>query len=99
MAPDAALRMAVYQEGQRSFNSGAPCPYVDWRAKTWAKGRAAAVEYFTRVAAVEEVTSPSQRRDAQGRLLPLMLSELVRAAQAALSEHGDLPLVFGDGKA
>lgn len=39
MNPDAARRMAVYQEGQRAFNSGAPCPYIDWRAKTWKKGR------------------------------------------------------------
>jgi len=46
MKPDALLRMNIYQEGQRAFRSGAPCPYTDWRAKTWAKGRAAAQEYF-----------------------------------------------------
>jgi hypothetical protein len=45
MTPDAKLRMDVYQEGQRAFNSGAVCPYTDWRAKTWAKGRAAAEAY------------------------------------------------------
>lgn len=42
MSPDAKLRMDVYQEGQRAFNAGAACPYTDWRARTWAKGRAAA---------------------------------------------------------
>lgn len=47
MSPDAKLRMDVYQEGQRAYRSGAPCPYSDWRAKTWAKGRADAQAYFT----------------------------------------------------
>lgn len=47
MSPDAQLRMQVYQEGQRAYRSGAHCPYTDWRAKTWAKGRAAAEDYFT----------------------------------------------------
>lgn len=47
MTPDAQLRMEVYQAGQRAFNSGGVCPYssTDWRAKTWAKGRAAAAAY------------------------------------------------------
>lgn len=45
--PDARLREAVYQEGQRAYRSGAPCPYSDWRAKTWTKGLAAAQGYFT----------------------------------------------------
>lgn len=47
MSPDAKLRMDVYQEGQRAYRSGATCPYSDWRAKTWAKGRAAAQDYWT----------------------------------------------------
>jgi len=42
MKADAELRMNVYQEGQRAFNARTPCPYTDWRAKTWEKGRAAA---------------------------------------------------------
>lgn len=46
MSPDAQLRMQVYQEGQRAYLSGAHCPYADWRAKTWSKGRAAAAEYW-----------------------------------------------------
>ena len=45
MQPDAQLRMQVYQEGQRAFNSGAACPYTDWRAGTWAKGRAVAEKH------------------------------------------------------
>lgn len=46
MTPDAKLRMDVYQEGQRAFSSGAICPYTDWRAKTWEKGRAASKEWY-----------------------------------------------------
>lgn len=42
MEADAKLRMGVYQEGQRAFRTGAPCPYADWRAKTWERGHAAA---------------------------------------------------------
>lgn len=42
MSPDAKLRMDVYQEGQRAFNSGAGCPYTDWRLRTWLKGYDAA---------------------------------------------------------
>ena len=45
MKPDAELRMMVYQEGQRAFNAGIPCPYADWRAGTWEKGRLAAQKY------------------------------------------------------
>lgn len=45
MSPDAQLRMEVYQEGQRAFNAGTPCPYHDWRAGTWGKGYAAAKKY------------------------------------------------------
>lgn len=45
MKPDAERRMLVYQEGQRAFSSGAACPYTDWRAGTWAKGKAAAENY------------------------------------------------------
>lgn len=30
--------------------------------------------------------------DKDGNLLPLMLSDLIRIAQAALDEHGDLPV-------
>lgn len=54
MSPDALLRMNVYQEGQRAYRSGAHCPYTDWRAKTWAKGRAAAEEYFSTLVRQEE---------------------------------------------
>jgi hypothetical protein len=46
MSPDAELRMNVYQEGQRAYRSGVPCPYSDWRAKTWAKGYAAGEAYY-----------------------------------------------------
>lgn len=49
MTPDAKLRMEVYQQGQRAYRSGAPCPYSDWKAKTWEKGRQAAREYWERV--------------------------------------------------
>lgn len=49
MDPKAYLRMTVYQEGQRAFNSGAPCLYNDWRAKTWAKGFEAAKVYHERL--------------------------------------------------
>ena len=46
MSPDAELRMNVYQEGQRAYRSGVPCPYSDWRATTWAKGYAAGEAYY-----------------------------------------------------
>ena len=46
MKPDALLRMTVYQEGQRAYRSGDECPYTDWRAGTWAKGREAAGVYL-----------------------------------------------------
>jgi hypothetical protein len=46
MTPDAALRMAVYQEGQRSTHlTPDQCPYSDWRKGTWNKGRNAAIAY------------------------------------------------------
>ena len=41
----AQQRFQVFREGQLAFNSGAGCPYVDWRAGTWAKGREAAKKY------------------------------------------------------
>lgn len=46
MTPDAKKRMEVYREGQRAFNSGKECPYVDWRASTWLKGKQAAEHYW-----------------------------------------------------
>ena len=48
MTPDAKLRMDVYQEGQRAFNAETSCPYTDWRAGTWEKGRAAAEAHSRR---------------------------------------------------
>ena len=57
MAPDAKLRMDVYQEGQRAFNAGTPCPYTDWRAGTWEKGRKAAEAYYNRPP--EETPAPT----------------------------------------
>lgn len=39
--------MPAWAEGQRAYRSGAPCPYTDWRAATWAKGRAAAQEHYS----------------------------------------------------
>lgn len=41
----AQQRFQVFREGQLAFNSEAECPYVDWRAGTWAKGHAAAKKY------------------------------------------------------
>lgn len=37
--------MEVYQEGQKAFSTGMPCPYSDWRSGTWKKGFDAAAEY------------------------------------------------------
>jgi hypothetical protein len=79
MTPDARIRMEVYQEGQRAFNSGAPCPYVDWRAGTWRKGWQAACGHnealrmaFDQIAAapvVEEIKSAGWTiRRANGRI-------------------------------
>ena len=48
MTPDAAERLRVYQEGQRSARTeDAECPYrqSDWRSRTWLKGRVAAMEH------------------------------------------------------
>jgi hypothetical protein len=44
--------MDVYQEGQRAFNSGAQCPYHDWRWGTWNKGYEAARVYSEALAAM-----------------------------------------------
>ena len=40
------MSINVYQEGQRAYRSGVPCPYSDWRAKIWAKGYAAGQAYY-----------------------------------------------------
>jgi hypothetical protein len=47
MSPEAEIRLRIYQEGQRAYLSGSPCPYDgwDWRAKTWDKGYAAGEAY------------------------------------------------------
>lgn len=52
----ARLRMKVYREGQCAHNSGAECPYTDWRKGTWAKGFQAAKKY-----ALEQVDEPLPR--------------------------------------
>lgn len=63
MGTDAAERLRVYQEGQRSARSeDAECPYryTDWRSGTWLKGRSAAMQHLkamTLQAAVEESAS------------------------------------------
>ena len=54
MSPEAQLRMEVYQQGQRAFNAGTACPYTDWRAGTWQKGRQAAADYYAELVAHEE---------------------------------------------
>ena len=55
MTPDAALRMQVYQEGQRAYRHGIPCPYSDWRANTWQKGFEAARQHAEVIAAESQV--------------------------------------------
>lgn len=63
MTPDAKIRMDVYQEGQRAFNSGTLCPYTDWRAKTWVKGRAAAEAHAAAVIGEDTAPHPHAERD------------------------------------
>jgi hypothetical protein len=64
MTPDAALRMAVYQEGQRAHRSKTPCPYTDWRARTWKKGHDdAATHYRQRVQDTAEAAVPEEAHD------------------------------------
>jgi hypothetical protein len=48
MSAEAELRLSVYQEGQRAYLSGSPCPYEvwDWKSKTWDKGYAAGKAYY-----------------------------------------------------
>lgn len=63
MSPDAAERIRVYQEGQRSTNEdSAVCPYKtgDWRAGTWIKGRDAAIKYWGEVEKQEERIAAQQ---------------------------------------
>jgi hypothetical protein len=51
---EARNRFLVYQEGQRAANTGAPCPYTDWRAGTWLKGYEAAEQYWADLNAREQ---------------------------------------------
>lgn len=60
MTPDAERRMLVYQEGQRAFNSGASCPYSDWRAVTWSKGREAAKAHLAALLEAEAQQAPTE---------------------------------------
>ncbi len=47
--PEAAFRERIYQEGQRAYSQNLMNPYTDWRAKTWAKGRQAASDYYAQL--------------------------------------------------
>jgi hypothetical protein len=58
------LRQEVYQEGQRAANSGAPCPYTDWRAGTWAKGLAAAKAHYEAQVAEDSKPQVTEMRSA-----------------------------------
>ena len=46
MSPDEELTINAYQQGQRAYRTGVPCPYSDWRAEAWAKGYAAGEAYY-----------------------------------------------------
>lgn len=74
MTPDAKLRMEIYQEGQRAYSAGTACPYTDWRAGTWAKGRKAAEEWHADVSAEDRGPLP------QARALRERIADLVYAA-------------------
>jgi hypothetical protein len=66
MSPDAAERMRVYQEGQRSASDDAAvCPYKagNWRVLTWIKGRQAAQNYWREVEEIENRIAEQQARD------------------------------------
>lgn len=95
MNADAKLRMDVYQEGQRAFNSKATrCPYTDWRAGTWAKGWAAAEAYeayeasFASELVPEKVVEPdpidvlSERIDALEKVVAALVSALATSKAA-----------------
>jgi hypothetical protein len=66
MTPEAKLRMEVYQEGQRSWRDETTCPYTDWRAGTWAKGRAAAKAHYEAQVAAERHKPPPQEMKSAG---------------------------------
>lgn len=78
MTPDAKLRMDVYREGQLAFNAGTECPYRDWRAGTWVKGRAAAEAYHAEGVAVPP-TPPQDDSD------PAAWKRRAESAEAELS--------------
>lgn len=54
------MRESVYQEGQRAFIGNGPCPYSDWRAKTWAKGFDAARAYYAETLAQDQQQAEEQ---------------------------------------
>ena len=65
MTPAAKLRMDVYQEGQRAYNKGTPCPYSGWRAGTWKKGFDAAERYVEDAIAQDERDAARRRGEAE----------------------------------
>lgn len=93
MSPDAELRMTVYQEGQRAFNKGTTCPYTDWRAKTWAKGRAAAEKYEADIQRYIEQSAQYEESDPPEELDPsaaiLALTERVEVLERRLDRIAD----------
>lgn len=84
MTPDAALRMAIYQEGQRAYRHNTPCPYTGWRANTWKKGHDDAATYY------QQRVQDTARQDAAEAAVPEEAHDALRAhvdrLNAALDE-------------
>lgn len=89
MGPDAAERLRVYQEGQRSARSeDAECPYrhSDWRSGTWLKGRSAAMQHHIALqAAVGESASIKVAEERHKK--PLSATDIEIAIGYRLPQH------------
>jgi hypothetical protein len=89
MTPAAKTRMLVYQEGQRSaHDESAVCPYTDWRALTWLKGRTAALEYFAELEERDEMERAAPQQS-EPPALPADAREAMRQALDALENAID----------
>ena len=75
MSPEAELRMSVYQEGQRAFNSRELCPYTDWRKGTWTKGFEAAKAYHNKYMTAEVIEQRMRDKQRLAELTELLTEE------------------------
>lgn len=90
MDKDKKLRMEVFAEGRRAFVTDAKCPYTDWRAGTWQKGRdQAASEYEA-----EKLAEKKLRERKRSDMPDYTDAEKIRAFDALWSQVGGTPAKF-----